>query len=228
MKIITWNCNCSFRTKLDHLRIIDFDLAIIQECEKEIKDLPETWEYLWVGNNINKGMAVIGQGNKIKIDKIHKAEWSCFLPVTVNDGEWFILAVWAYNHRARKNIGESAIGYPLEIFERLSQILPYNNSMVVGDFNNSVVWDRPSSNNSFIDIVKKLESFGLTSAYHTFKSEEFGCETNKTFFHNKKESMGHHIDYIFIPDGTKILNLEVGQYSDWINYSDHVPIQIEI
>ena len=47
-------------------------------------------------------------------------------------------------------------------------------------------------------------------------------------FITKKKHIGHHIDYIFIPNETKIKEMSVGQYDKWIEISDHVPIQIEI
>jgi len=37
----------------------------------------------------------------------------------------------------------------------------------------------------------------------------------------------YHIDYAFIR-GFKIKNIEVGDYSDWIKHSDHMPLIIDI
>ena len=67
---------------------------------------------------------------------------------------------------------------------------------------------------------------GFVSNYHSLKKETFGKESSATFYHTKKESKKYHIDYIYsknlIPK-----ELQVGLYSDWIQYSDHSPLVVE-
>jgi len=64
---------------------------------------------------------------------------------------------------------------------------------------------------------------GFVSNYHSLKKEIFGKESSATFFHTKNKSKKYHIDYIYsknlVPN-----ELQVGLYSDWIEYSDHTPL----
>ena len=48
-----------------------------------------------------------------------------------------------------------------------------------------------------------------------------------TFFHTKKENKSYHIDFLFL----KALNaqrVEIGSYSEWIRFSDHMPLICEV
>lgn len=71
-----------------------------------------------------------------------------------------------------------------------------------------------------------LNENGLFSAYHTNRDDEFGEETEATFYMHKKEERPYHIDYAFVP-GRQLesgLEVTVGRYDDWIDASDHVPL----
>ena len=116
MKLVSWNCNRAFRKKILYLEDIDFDIAVIQECERDIKNLPCEWKRIWIGNNKNKGLSVISKRYEIEIDNSYDPNWSYFLPININKGELFLIAVWAYNHRALKQFGNEAFGYPQDVF----------------------------------------------------------------------------------------------------------------
>ena len=95
--------------------------------------------------------------------------------------------------------------------------------IVAGDFNNSIIWDKKDNENNFNNINDHFMNLGFASNYHSLKKEIFGKESSATFYHTKNESKKYHIDYIY----SKNLNpnkLQVGLYSDWIEYSDHTPL----
>ena len=94
---------------------------------------------------------------------------------------------------------------------------------MVGDFNNSIIWDKGSNKNNFYQINAKLKSLGFLSNYHELNNMKFGKESAATFFHTKKESKPYHIDYIY-SKGLKPSKLKVGSYKNWIEHSDHVPL----
>ena len=79
----------------------------------------------------------------------------------------------------------------------------------------------------FVDIKNYLYNLNFTSAYHSIFDEEFGKESKATLFLTKNLNKKYHIDYAFIR-GFKIKNIEVGDYSDWIKHSDHMPLIIDI
>lgn len=67
------------------------------------------------------------------------------------------------------------------------------------------------------------------AAYHEVHGDEFGEETEKTFYMHKKEQRLYHIDYTFVPSRLIDSRIEVtvGEYDDWIDASDHMPLLVE-
>lgn len=47
---------------------------------------------------------------------------------------------------------------------------------------------------------------------------------------HKKMKRPYHIDYVFLPEQMldSTTEFEIGEYSEWIETSDHMPIMIEI
>lgn len=74
-----------------------------------------------------------------------------------------------------------------------------------------------------------MNEAGLRSAYHDVQGEEFGEETESTFYMHKKGARPYHIDYAFAPRRLTGSGMEVtvGEYDDWIDASDHVPLLVE-
>ena len=46
MRLVTWNCNLSLSRKLPRLIGLAPDVAIIQECERDLENLPSGAQYL--------------------------------------------------------------------------------------------------------------------------------------------------------------------------------------
>ena len=99
--------------------------------------------------------------------------------------------------------------------------------VVGGDFNNSVIWDRPNNKNNFKNINTQLESLGFVSAYHTKTDDGFGSEESATFYHTKQESKKYHIDYLYVRS-LECNYIELGKYENWIKLSDHSPLTVEL
>jgi len=225
MKIVTWNCNLNFAKKYEHLESMDADVYIIQECETLKENYFPNSKFFWTGRIENKGLGVLIKNGSASLDPIHNPNLINFLPIKSDDIK--ILGVWAYNHRAIK-FGDNVSGETIKAIEFYKDWLVEESLPCVfgGDFNNSVIWDKPNNENNFQNINKRLEGLGFRSAYHSKTNDKFGAEETATFFHTKKESKKYHIDYLFLKS-LRSKSVELGQYRDWIKLSDHVPIMVE-
>ena len=225
MRIVTWNCNSSLSKKLDKLIELKPDVAVVQECEEELSGLPDGASYQWIGHNPRRGLGVISFRGDIKVDQSLNSAWTYFLPI--NASGFKILAVWAFNHRTGK-YGDDGDGYPLSVLPQLDPWLKGSNSLILGDFNNSVIWDKRKGTNNFADIAGRLGEKGFKSAYHEFSGEAYGQESESTFYHTKKRDKSYHIDYCFYPSRVDLVDVQIGTYEDWIEHSDHVPVIVDI
>lgn len=225
MRLVTWNCNLSLAKKLDCLLRLDPDLAVIQECEQDLK-VPEGYSYIWCGNNPRKGLGVLAKNLKIDLEPSWQKEWAYFLPISIPEKNLRLVATWAYNHRAVR-FGTGYVGSSLEIIKELSEWIAGGRSLVVGDFNNSIIWDKVNGKFNFADINLALNSLGLESAYHHLKKYSYGAELSSTFYHTKNPDKGYHIDYCFIHNSLEIKDIEIPEYENWKSKSDHVPVILD-
>ena len=226
MKIITWNCNLNFARKYEHIESMDADVCIIQECEKLKEDYFPNSKFFWTGRIENKGLGVLVKNGSASLDPSHNPNLISFLPIRSDNLK--ILGVWAYNHRAKK-FGDNVSGETIQAIEFYKEWLADGELPCVfgGDFNNSVIWDKPNNKNNFQNINKALEEIGFQSAYHVSTNEKFGSEEGATFFHTRNETKKYHIDYLYTKS-FEAKYIELGTYKDWINFSDHCPLIAEL
>lgn len=221
MKILSWNCNGKFREKFSILNF-DYDIAIIQECENPKTSNDKNYikfakNYIWFGENNNKGLGIFAKDTII----LNNNNWPhyClrhFISAEINKS-FNILAVWA----SKPYIEE------YYIYQSINEE-KYNNKMVIiGDFNSNVIWDKKHQTRNFSNVISKLEKIGLTSAYHFVNKEEYGKETQKTFYLYRHTDKGYHIDYAFA-DRDNIKTFKILNENKWLKYSDHIPILLEL
>ena len=224
MIITTWNCNLNLQKKYEYIESLNSDITIIQECEKLKKDYFSGAQYFWTGMDEKKGLGVIIKNDSAKISSLHNKNLIHFLPICTDDVN--ILGVWAFNHRAKK-YGEHADGKTSGAINYYCDWLQETpKSIVAGDFNNSMIWDKPSKK-SFYNLNDKLNSIGHSSSYHKLTSDDFGKEKKGTFYHTKNIQKKYHIDYIYTY-GMDLKSVNVGTFEDWVQYSDHCPIKVEV
>jgi len=233
LRIITWNCNGAFRKKFEHLSDYNADIHIIQECENPFET--EHMEYkvwaenhLWIGDTKNKGIGIFANKN-VELEKLNwtdhfeERKVKHFLPCKVNR-DFNLLAVWTHSNNS------PTFGYIGQLWKYLQiHKSKFKKSLILGDFNSNVFWDRSRRWWNHSDVVRELGEIGIKSLYHKFWNEEQGKETRPTLFLQKNIEKPYHIDYVFgsMEFQNKLKKLVVGDVNKWLKFSDHLPIICE-
>jgi exodeoxyribonuclease III len=245
MRLVAWNCAMAFHRKLDALLSLRPDVAVISEAaepKRLIAREPALAEasMVWIGNNPNKGLLIAGFGGVTVEMSRHRYDqrlhW--IAPVTVNGlpgfgGPLRVLGVWAQNAN-EGNRQKANPGYLQDGLKRYRRFLKEGPSVVAGDFNNHVFWDKPGWRMNHANEIKALSRLGLTSAYHAHNGIVAGEEVDPTLYWRDRTADGptYHIDYVFMPRewADRPFTLDVGGFSDWVGtgLSDHVPLTLEI
>lgn len=207
------------------------DLAILPECaspEVIVTKCPEFTfaDAQWVERSRHKGLGVFSFGHvRLTRARGYDPRYEVFLPLTVTGLRRFnLLAVWALNFHA-----PSALTMP-DALQRYRSFLTRRDTVVAGDFNNSVFWDRPGKRTNFASIAQTLSALGLASAYHAVTNEPFGQERQGTLWFLKRPYQQYHIDYCFVPTTwvSSSLSVIVGQHNEWLTHSDHAPLLVSL
>ena len=221
MKVVSWNCNLALKKKFQAIENTNADVMVFQECENAEEDFFDGYRFFWTGRNENKGLGVLIKDKSARLHASFQSTFIYFLPIETD--EFNILAVWAFNHRAAK-FGDGLSGNPIDALKHYKHWLKgKDQSFVIGDFNNSVIWDKPGKANNFAAINQLLESLSFKSVYHQETGDIFGRETTPTLYHTKQQSKPYHIDYIY-QKGFKTKSIDLYGFEDWISLSDHVPL----
>lgn len=220
LKIVTWNCNGALRKKYDALEEFDADVLVVQECEDPAQSTKIYSD--WAGKNKNKGIGVFPR----KGVTLAKLDWpdddlQQFLPCRVNDS-FNLLSVWTMQADSPTF---QYIGQFWKYLQLNRERISGPNTVICGDFNSNVFWDKWDRWWNHSDVVKELQELDIHSIYHEFMSEEQGQETMPTLFLQRKREKPYHIDYAFVSkslmDGS---SLEVGHPDQWLEISDHMPM----
>lgn len=233
MKIVTWNCNGAFRNKFQELSKINADIYVIQECENPAESnhkeyLEWSTNYLWIGENKNKGLGIFVR----KDWTLKHLDWNAeykdhnvkhFLPCLINN-DFQLLGIWAHKNNSPN------FGYIGQLWKYLQvNSHQFGKIILVGDFNSNTIWDEWDRWWNHSDVVNELKSRNIESLFHHFHKEEQGKESIPTFFLQRNLKKSYHIDYAFGSDNfTKALkNVSVGDIENWIKISDHLPLICE-
>ncbi|MGE0846989.1 MAG: hypothetical protein AB7L41_12040 [Flavobacteriaceae bacterium] len=218
------------------------DLAIIAECANPdiLKGRSEnSWiksNAFWIGHNPNKGLAVFAfNGFQCDLAAEPDVNLRYVLPLRVRSPVSFnLLAVWAM-HAASGDLPAQPAGPLPEAVIRYRDYLESSPTVIGGDLNNNVIWDKPRlPERSFKNITDLLGKMGVRSCYHAVRPEIFGSETEPTLYWRDRKAEGprYHIDYAFLPEEWLRYQpqITIGKYDDWVGngLSDHVPIIVDI
>ncbi len=230
MKIVNWNCNGAFRKKFKLLEQFDADIIVIQECEDPERSIDTNYKdwaknYIWIGDNKNKGLGIFCK----EVIKISNNNWQrenlkYFLSATIND-DFNLIGLW--NHHANS----PTFGYIGQFWKylQINKSL-MSKAIIIGDFNSNKIWDKWDRWWNHSDVVRELEEIGIRSLYHDYHNERQGEESVPTFYLQKNVLKPFHIDYAFADEKefAVIKKFEIGLNNNWIQWSDHMPILIEI
>ena len=230
MKIINWNCNGAFRKKFSLLEQFDADIIVIQECEDPKRSNDKNYKewsknFIWTGDNKNKGLGIFCKESiKITGNNWETNDLKYFISATIND-EFNLIGLW--NHHANS----PTFGYIGQFWKYLQINKPLlSKSIIIGDFNSNKIWDKWDRWWNHSDVVRELEEINIRSLYHKYFSDEQGQETTPTFYLQKNILKPYHIDYAFADKKTfsSIKNLAIGTTEEWLQWSDHMPLFIEV
>lgn len=221
MKIISWNCSGKFREKFSAIQKENADIYVIQECENPEK-YPEQFSvffenYVWFGEKSSKGLGIFVKPSV----KMESNKWPCyclrhFISVKIN-GHIDLVGVWA----SPPYIEEYYIYQSINI-DNYGE-----NTLIVGDFNSNVIWDKKHGRRNHSAVVAELKAKNIVSAYHYVTQEKEGQETQSTFRLYKHSDKKYHIDYCFV-NPSRMKDFQILDSEDWLQYSDHMPIQVII
>jgi len=145
----------------------------------------------------------------------------------MNNFEFYLFAIWAMAPLGEDK-GKSYTYQIEKAVKKYKNILKNNLSILIGDYNTYHI-EKPVEKTGFmvIEEFKKLEIF---SAYHEYFKKGYGEHNHYTFYQHKKTEFKHMLDYCFASISLieKISNVEIGKYEDWIEFSDHCPLIVEI
>ena len=136
-----------------------------------------------------------------------------------------IVAVWC--HKADDNI----FHYIGQLWKYLLLNEPFinSNTLFMGDFNASKIWDNECGWWSFSTVNKIFNQKKLYSYYHAARNEAFGEEKEHTYYHQWNKNKPFHIDYMYgslerlKENSFRILSPEFE-----LKLSDHAPLFCEI
>jgi len=223
------------RFRNDYAQALSYkpDVMVIPECETLDKiKAPEASDSYWIGDNASKGLGVF-TFNDFKIDLYDKYtdEFKYILPLIVSKGDtaYKLIAVWTKKVEDKK---KNHINYIRQLHFALKEYESFvddENVIITGDLNSNLIWERTGVDKNHQDVLDQLSDKNIYSSYHRFFKEEQGKETQGTYFHYHKENRPFHIDFCFLSENilTRLVNVEIGKFKDWIHLSDHVPMIID-
>ncbi len=223
----------AFRKKWPAILKYNPDILVLQECEhpskyKEAEQIPNYNEFLWFGDNENKGVGILSFNDyQIKADRNYNPDFKYIIPLKIiGPKKYNLFAIWAMPVKNRPSKS-----YCYQIWEALHYYKRRlnNRTILIGDFNSNSIWDHQKKMGNHAQNVAFLQSKNIISLYHHLQNEVQGVESQPTLFLLKNENKPYHLDYCFLSREliSKQTKLEIGKHDDWIKLSDHMPLIVD-
>jgi hypothetical protein len=237
MRLVEWNVAMSLHNKAHLLADLKPTVAILPESahpektSQALEDIGAT-SVQWVGSNTSKGLSAVAfNGWELRIDDSYDPGYQWVMPLHLSGPRHLrMLAVWDFNHRGRGHAAARRLGACRASMDHYAEFLSGDADLVVisGDFNNSVYWDTPTKPAKFGDFMDEIEARGFVSAYHYDRQCERGAEPDPTLWWTRNVNKPYHIDYTFVSSPEAIDAVTVGSPYEWLAYSDHSPMTVDL
>ena len=225
----------AFRKKAPIILAQKPDILVVVECEHLEKlvyttDTPNPTDSLWFGKNQHKGLAIFSYGKyRFRVLENHNENFKMIIPIEVTGGPlpFNLFLIWAYNPDDNDGRYITQVWKAITHYDELITVRP---TILIGDFNSNTIWDNKKHRmGSHSSVVKQLEDKKIFSTYHIHHKQKQGTEEHPTFYMYRHNHRPYHIDYCFVSEDLldKLKSVEVGNYNDWIQYSDHVPLIVD-
>ena len=221
----------AFRKKAASILAYKPDILVVQECEQPGKlnfgpGIALPTDTLWFGANPHKGLGIFSYGDyRLTLLDTHNPELRMIVPVAVHSPRFSftLYAVWANNPDDPDGQYVEQIWKALQHYDRH---LTNKQTMLAGDFNSNTIWDRKYRAGNHSNVVKALAEKAIYSSYHFHHQQTQGKEEHPTFYLYRHKDKPYHLDYCFISEdmAEKLQSVEIGDYDQWMPFSDHVPV----
>lgn len=235
IRLVTWNCNMALSQKFERLLALEPDIAVVQECADPARDaargrpLPCAG-FEWVGSNPNKGLGIFTFGDlRVQRHASYTDEFALYLPVQVSGPVRLnVLGVWVANKFAAHATNE-----PAPAIAYYQPFLTAAPAVVAGDFNRLPQRMSYRRRDGEPSVVEWLGRAGLWDADDMATALWGARPLHRTLYHQRHPRQGFVVDYIFVPrpdDGRlpRLAHFEVCGPHDWITWSDHVPLFVDL
>ena len=237
LRLVEWNVAMALHTKTRLVAALSPDIAILPESAHpdRIGDALAgigVTSTQWIGASPNKGLLVAAFGEwTLRLDDAFDPGYQWVMPIHM-DGPARIrlLAVWDMNHRGSGHASARRLGACRASMDHYAEFLSGAADLTVisGDFNNSVYWDKPGSTVRFGDFMDQLQSRGLVSAYHHRYGVTRGAEPHPTLWWTRNVDKPYHVDYTFVSPAASVGAVTLGSQHDWLTHSDHSPMIVDL
>ena len=185
------------------------------------------WDFRWIGHNEHKGLGIFVPTNST-IESVNWAITECyyFLPVKTSN-DLIIRGAWTRGGKSK------SVSYAAQLTRfldsHIDRIDP-ERTILIGDLNSSFQFDkRRDKHYNHTKNTSRLDEVGLQSLYHYQTKEAQGFETKPTFYMYRHRDKPYHIDYAYLPKPyLESASIEIGDPRDWLQYSDHIPLFINL
>ncbi|WP_131809523.1 endonuclease/exonuclease/phosphatase family protein [Mycolicibacter sinensis] len=237
VRLVEWNVAMALHAKAHLVKTLAPDIAVLPESAHpdrvgDALAAVGVTSMQWIGASPNKGLLVAAFGDwTLRIDDSYDPGYQWVMPLHVEGPVHLrMLAVWDMNHRGRGHDSARKLGACRASMQHYAEFLsgPADLTVISGDFNNSVYWDKPGGTVRFGDFMDQLQSRGLVSAYHHQHSCVPGTEAHPTLWWTRNIDKPYHVDYTFVCPAEAIDEVTTGTHTEWLAYSDHPPMTVDL
>lgn len=227
IRIVSWNCSQGLARKAAALLALQPDIAVVPESSNG-GDLEGLSRVGWAGRNPAKGLSVFARpdlGGVVDPAWDEIREW--FLPVRFATISLDVLAVWAMNHRGAEP--GPRLGRTHRAIDNYATFLRPECAVVIGDFNDNARWDT-ARQPMFATTTRMLADLGYANVYHGWTGETSGAETGASLLWQHNADKRYLVDHAFIPRRwmPRVRDFRLGEVSEWLPHSDHVPLILDL